>query len=129
MQNAGEIPAWFIDELTALVALYPSATANRATAIAWWRYLSRYPQPALAYAFGEAPHKSPQFMPSAEIVREIAAAWRPPTPRPSLETPALEEHVELPPELAAIRERQRCGEITAHEATHEFLRWTMERLP
>jgi hypothetical protein len=123
------IPSWFASELMALVALYPSATPNRALTLAWWRYLHRQPQAALLDAFARVPQKSPQFMPTAEMVRDLASAWRPPTPRPDLERPALSEpDPELPPELAAIRDKQRRGEITPQEATKAFLRWTADRL-
>lgn len=134
MHNADDlpppVPQWFATSVMALASLYPSAAPSTALTVAWWRYLHEMPRPALEHGFALAPRQSKQFMPSAEVVRDLAAAWRPPTPRPDLSLPALPEpEVELPPELAAIRERQRRGEITSQEATRAFFRWTVERLP
>jgi hypothetical protein len=132
MHNADDlppVPQWFVTQVLALASLYPSATPNTALTVAWWRYLYELPQPALEHGFALAPRQSKQFMPSAEMVRDIAASWRAPTPRPNLDLPVLpEREEELPPELAAIRERQRRGEITSQEATKAFLRWTVDRL-
>jgi hypothetical protein len=66
------IPKWFADEVTALFALYPSATISRATTVSWWRFLHQLPRRALEHAFNRAPSQSPQWAPSAELVRQIA---------------------------------------------------------
>ena len=113
-----------------LFARYPSAAMSDATTPAWWQDLRNFPRDALLEAFKRAPRGNPQFCPSCETVREYAAAWHPPTPQPNLAQPALpESEEELPPELAAIRERQKRGEISDRDAMKAFLHWAMEKLP
>lgn len=137
MQAGSEIPPiprWFHDELVALFSLYPNAAVSQVVPVTWWRHLHRYPREALVEAFGKAPQSQPAekkaWPPSAEQVRDLAAAWRAPTPKADLARPALEEPApELPPELEEIRRKQRIGELTPNEAAKAYLRWTVERLP
>lgn len=130
--NIPPVPPWFMHEVLALLACYPSAQAGRATVAAWWKQLHPLDPRAIKYALDRAPQaaEKKEFPPSAFLVLEHAKAWRPPTPLPDYSRPALEEpDPELPSELAAIRDRQRRGEISSQDATLSALRWVMGKLP
>jgi hypothetical protein len=127
MQHGGDIPAtprWFLDEVAALFALYPSAQLASATGVAWWRHLHHLPAEALSYAFSKAPSQSAQWCPSAQVVREIAEAYAKTTkgPRPDLSRAALPEpDPELPDGhplregLERIKARTKAGELRGED--------------
>lgn len=125
------VPPWFATEVLAMLALYPSAQAGKATVAAWWRKLHALPREALLYGFAKAPEacEDKRWPPSAIQVLDHARAWRPPTPRANLDRPALPEpEPELPPELREIRSAQKRGEMSPGEASRAFVRWLSEKL-
>ena len=90
--------------------------------------MGRFPQPALVYAFARAPSQTREFMPSAELVREIAASWRPPTPKPDHTRQALPEVWEPLPDdnpvaakVEEIRQAVSRGEIKGPEVARAIL--------
>jgi phosphopantetheine adenylyltransferase len=78
MQNAeqrqNEIPEWFLTRLTALFLLHPNTVQKQGTSLSWWQFLRDLPEPAILVAFDRAPKENaqPQWVPSAETVRQIA---------------------------------------------------------
>jgi hypothetical protein len=116
-----------------LFARYPNAQISEATVPAWWAELRDFGRDALIEAFRRAPRGNPQFCPSCEMVREHAAAWRPPTPRADLTRPALPEPPpqvdgELRAEFDAINAKVRAGELDGGKAGAAYLRAIAGRL-
>ena len=111
--NTGsQIPNWFESALLWMFALYPSATIGKLTAFAWWDHLKHAGQESIIEAFRKAPRKSPEFCPSAELVRQIAEAHELTTRclrpdnrllGPGLDKqPEIEEHTTDPDEQASV---------------------------
>jgi hypothetical protein len=127
-------PEWFAGELFALFALYPNATASKATVPAWWRELHQLPPAAIIEGFKRASDESPTFVPTGKVVRAHAQAAAKSgfgAPRGNLSTPALpahEEHRELPDdhpikaEVDRIEQAVRSGEMRGDEVLHAVAR-------
>lgn len=115
------VPKWFCAEMTTLFALYPSATLEAPTILAWWRHLQKLPAAALVQAFRKAPASSSLFCPSAEVVRQVAdpIARTLAHPVQNLEVPALPEpELTLPEDNPFFEtlERFKRGEIPRRQA-------------
>jgi hypothetical protein len=115
-------------EVLSLLALYPNLAPNPALPAAWWRHLHQHPREALATAFRKAPSQSAPYPPSAELVREIAASWRPPTPKPNYQAAQLPEHWEPLPadnpmaaKVEEIRQAVSRGELRGPEVARAIL--------
>lgn len=129
------VPQWFASQMLALLACYPNAQAGRATVLAYWERLFELQPEAILCGLKKAPEaaENKNFPPSAFLILEHARAWRPPTPRPDLERPALPEPApEISPELRkdfeAINSAVRNGELDGNKAGAAFLRAIAERL-
>jgi hypothetical protein len=67
-------PGWFEAAVLRLYALYPNTQVAKLTVPSWWSHIGHHERDVLAKALMDAPKHSPQFCPTAEMVRELADA-------------------------------------------------------
>src|SRR5574343_612710 len=65
----------FSESLTQLQLCYPSAQPDAGRVIAYWAVLRRYSLRSVRFAMARAMAKSPEFLPSAESIRQHAEAY------------------------------------------------------
>lgn len=113
-ESYSSVPEWFTTQVSRLFLLYPGRTQQPGTTAAWWTYLGDLQRDKLQVAFDRAPRTSPVYVPSAQVVREIA-----------MSLPATQSKLELRP-VAELEEMCTLGGDNPFRALAD--KWANERV-
>jgi hypothetical protein len=128
-----EIPGWFKQSMVEMFSMYPGAQMQTIALQTWWSRLGDLPREAIERAMVKASNESPQFAPSAPLVRTVAepiaktlAIKIPEQPAGYLPEPELD----LPPDnpFYETLERFKRGDIPKREAAAQIARTVAESI-